>query len=352
MHGFNARRTWGFVIASLVVSLLLALLLPYTAFAEPNGPPSALDPASPAAAAIANLHNTVLIIAVVIFAIVEGLLLLAAVRFRRKPKDDGEPLQVYGNTQLEIAWTVAPALIVVALFVLTIQAQRDIDASSVAAAVPGVSVNVEVKGHRWWWEFRYLDLGITTAGQLVVPVGRVVNLKLTSVDVIHSFWVPELNGKTDAIPNVVNRSFIRAQKPGDYYGQCAELCGISHANMRFVVKAVTSEEFDAWVKHQAQDYVPPAEAAAQAGEQLFTTAGCTGCHVVRGLAAAKGQTGPDLTHVSSRPYLAGGILANTPLNQSRWLANPPAIKPGSLMPNLKLSQADIESLVAFLQALK
>lgn len=352
MHRFNARRARGFVTTSLVVCLLLALLVPASAYAEPNGPPSALDPASPAAAAIANLHNAVLIVAAAIFAIVEGLLLLAAFRFRRRPKDDGEPAQVHGNTRLEIAWTVAPALIVVALFVMTLQAQRDIDASSVAAAVPGVSINVEVRGHRWWWEFRYPSLGVTTAGDLVIPTGRVVDLTITSVDIIHSFWVPELGGKTDAIPNVVNKSFLRADQPGQYFGQCAELCGVSHAQMRFVVTAVSPDEFDAWVRQQAQDYARSVEAAAQAGEQLFGTAGCAGCHVIRGMAAATGQTGPDLTHVSSRPYIAGGILGNTPLNQARWLENPPGLKPGSLMPNLKLPQADIDSLVAFLQTLK
>ena len=352
MHRLNARRTWGFVAIALVVCLLLALLLPASAYAEPNGPPSALDPASPAAVAIANLHNAVLIVAVAIFAIVEGLLLFAAFRFRRRPKDDSVPAQIHGNTRLEIAWTVAPALIVVALFVMTLQAQRDIDASSVAVAAPGVSVNVEVKGHRWWWEFRYPGLGITTAGELVIPTGRVVDLTITSVDIIHSFWAPELGGKTDAIPNVVNKSFLRADQPGQYYGQCAELCGVSHAQMRFVVTAKTPDEFDTWVRQQAQDYTPSQEAAAQTGEQLFSTAGCAGCHVIRGMAAARGQTGPDLTHVSSRPYIAGGILGNTPLNQARWLEDPPGLKPGSLMPNLKLPQADIDSLVAFLQTLK
>lgn len=352
MHGFNVRRTWTSVIVSLIITLLLALSLPASVFAQPEGPPSPLDPASAASAAIANLHNSVLIIAVVIFMVVEGLLLFSAWRFRRKPKDAGEPAQVHGNTRLEIAWTVAPALIVVALFVMTIQAQRDIDASSVAAAAPGVSINVEVTGHRWWWEFRYPDLNITTAGQLVIPAGRVVNLKLTSVDVIHSFWVPELNGKTDAIPNVVNKTFIRADKPGQYFGQCAELCGASHANMRFVVTAVSSEEFDAWVKRQAADYTPPSDAAAQAGEQVFTTAGCVGCHTLRGMKAAAGKVGPDLTHVSSRPFIAGGILANTPYNQARWLADPPGLKAESVMPNLKLASADIDSLVAFLQILK
>jgi cytochrome c oxidase subunit 2 len=352
MRGFNLKRTWTLVSAALLIALITALILPATVFAQQDRPPSALTPGSPAAAAIANLHSIVLIVAVVIFVIVEGLLLFSAWRFRRKPNDTGEPVQIHGNNRLEIAWTIAPALVVVGLFALAIQTQRDIDASSVAAPVPGVSVDVEVVGHRWWWEFRYPNLGITTAGELVIPAGRVVNLKITAIDVIHSFWVPELGGKTDAIPNVVNTSFVRADQPGRYYGQCAELCGVSHASMRFVVTALSSDEFDTWAARQVRNYAPPTEALAQTGEQLFTTAGCVGCHTIRGKQGAAGQTGPDLTHVTSRPYIASGILANTPLNQSRWLADPPGLKPGALMPNLNLSKTDIEALVAFLQTLK
>ncbi|HEY4688879.1 MAG TPA: cytochrome c oxidase subunit II [Anaerolineae bacterium] len=336
----------------------MALVLPRNAFAEPNGPPSALNPASSASAAIADLHNLVLVIAVAVFVVVEGLILTAAVRFRRRPKDDSEPAQVHGNTRLEIAWTIAPALIVGALFVLTLRAQREIDASAFSAQ-PGAPITVEVVGHQWWWEFQYPDLGvatggqrIVTAGQLVIPVGRVINLKITSADVIHSFWVPELGGKTDAMKGIVNTTWLRADRPGDFYGQCAELCGVSHANMRFVVTAVSEDEFAAWARGQAQAAAEPTEAAAQAGRQVFLTAGCAGCHTINGVPQANGQTGPNLTHVTSRPYIAGGTLANTPFNLSRWLADPPTLKPGSLMPNLNLSTADIDSLVAYLQTLK
>ena len=353
MRRFNAKRTWSVLFASILATLLLALVLPTPAFAEPDGPPSALNPASPAAAEIASLHSVVLIIAVVIFMVVEGLLLIAAFRFRRKPKDTGEPVQIHGNTRLEIAWTVVPALIVISLFVLTLRAQQSIDA---AAASPdgGAPLNVEVIGHRWWWEFRYPDQKVTTAGELVIPVGRIVNLKVTapSNDVIHSFWVPELNGKTDAIPGVVNKTWLKADRPGQFYGQCAELCGVSHANMRFVVSAVSAEEFDGWAKNQARDAAVPTDDAAKAGQQVFASGPCIGCHVIRGIPQAVGNTGPDLTHVASRPYIAGGILPLTSLNLSRWLANPPEIKPGSIMPNLNLSTADIDSLVAYLQTLK
>ena len=351
MRGFITRRTWSTFTVSLLLTLLLLLVFPTAALAQPDGPPSVLNPASPASAAIADLHNVVLLIAAGVFIIVEGLIVVAAFRFRRKPKDDGEPVQIHGNTRLEIAWTIAPALIVVSLFVLTLRAQQSIDVSA-QSDDGSTPLTVQVVGHQWWWEFQYPELGVTTAGDMLIPAGRVVNLVVTSNDVIHSFWVPELNGKTDAIKGVTNRTFLKAEKPGEYFGQCAELCGASHANMRFVVTAVLPDEFSAWAAAQAKEAVDPADPAAQAGQQVFLRAGCVGCHVIRGVPSAVGKVGPDLTHVSSRPYIAGGILTNTPQNQARWLANPPGIKAGSLMPNLNLAPADIESLVAYLQTLK
>jgi len=350
MRGFNKPRIWGVAFVALFVVLLLTLFLPTAAFAEPDGPPSPLNPASPASAAIASLHNLVLLIAAGVFVIVEGLILVAAFRFRRRPKDTSEPPQIHGDNRLEIAWTIAPALLVIVLFVLTISTQQTIDASA-QSSDGNASLRVEVVGHQWWWEFRYPDLGVTTAGNLVIPVGRLVNLEITSVDVIHSFWVPELSGKTDAVHGVTNRSWLKADRAGDYYGQCAELCGVSHANMRFVVTAVSDGEFAAWAQSEAADAEDPIDPDAQAGQQVFLTAGCVGCHIIRGVPSAVGRTGPDLTHVNARPYIAGGTLANTSHNLVRWLADPPSVKPGSLMPNLGLAQTDIDALVAYLQTL-
>ncbi|HET7088803.1 MAG TPA: cytochrome c oxidase subunit II [Anaerolineae bacterium] len=351
MRAFNKTRTRSIILVSSLVALLLALSLPTIALAEPDGPPSALEPASPVSAAIADLHTVVLIIAAGVFVIVEGLILFAAFRFRRRAKDAGEPPQIHGNTRLEIAWTVAPAVIVVALFVLAVRAQQNMDAAAYSAE-PGVPISVEVIGHQWWWEFHYPDLGVATAGQMVIPVGRAIHLKITSADVIHSFWVPELSGKTDAIQGVINQSLLKTSRPGDYYGQCAELCGVSHAYMRLVITAVSEGEFAAWATSQAKDAVEPTEEAAQAGQQVFQSAGCVGCHVIRGVPGAVGKTGPDLTHVYGRPCFAGCTLATTPYNLAKWLADPPAVKAGSLMPNLNLPPADIESLVAYLQTLK
>jgi cytochrome c oxidase subunit II len=223
----------------------LALVSAGPVYAQGGVPPSALDPKGPNGAAISSLFGVVLAIAVVVFVIVEGMLLFSAWRFRQRPNDTTEPKQVHGNTRFEIAWTIAPAIIVVVLFVLALQTQQTLDAKP---APLSDQLTVKVIGHQWWWEYQYPDLNITTATDLVIPVGKVVNLEISSVDVIHSFWIPQLNGKTDAFPNRINLSWIQADAAGVFYGQCAELCGPSHANIRSVVIAKDQVEFDAWVQ--------------------------------------------------------------------------------------------------------
>lgn len=328
----------------LVGVLAFALVSASTAFAQPQTPPSALNPKGINSAEIAALFNTVLIIAAVVFVIVEGLLVFSAFRFRKSKKDVSEPKQIHGNTRLEIAWTILPALIVVSLFVMALQTQQKL------ATKPGDAITVKVIGHQWWWEFQYPDYNITTATDLVIPAGETVNLEITSNDVIHSFWVPQLNGKTDAFPNHINTSWIKADQPGTFLGQCAELCGPSHANMRLVVIAKDRAGFDQWVKEQQ---APPVEVTGDAaqGQQVFLTGACIGCHTINGT-AANGQVGPNLTHFGSRTGIGGDTLPNTPGNLKRWLANPPGIKPGSIMPNLNLSSSDVDLLTAYLEALK
>ena len=340
------RRAWLFA-TTLAVMIALTLVSAGPAYAQDGVPPSALDPKGPNGAAIASLFGIVMAIAVVVFVIVEGMLLFSAWRFRQRPNDTTEPKQVHGNTRFEIAWTIAPAIIVVVLFVLALQTQQTLNAKP---GQPGDQLTVKVIGHQWWWEYQYPDLNITTATDLVIPVGKVVNLEISSVDVIHSFWIPQLNGKTDAFPNRVNRSWILADAAGTFYGQCAELCGPSHANMRSVVIAKDQADFDAWVQQQQALPATKADAAAQ-GEQLFAVSACVGCHTIDGTAAV-GKVGPNLTHVGSRTSIAGGMFPNTEGNIKRWLKNPPALKQGSLMPNLNLSDADINVLTAYLMSLK
>jgi cytochrome c oxidase subunit 2 len=329
--------------------MLLVMAMPVLAQEGTPPQPSSLDPQGPNSAAIASLFNVVLVMATVVFVVVEGLILISAFRFRRRAKDASEPTQVHGNTKAEIAWTILPALIVVTLFVMALQTQQTLAKPDTTVAPE--QMTVKVIGHQFWWEYQYPDLGITTATDLVIPTGTVVNLELSSADVIHSFWVPQLNGKTDAFPNHVNFTWIQADTPGIYYGQCAELCGASHANMRVVVVAKTPEEFNQWTRDQLTVPAAPTEAFALQGQLVFATGACIGCHTVQGT-AANGKTGPDLTHVGSRTTLAGGMLNNTEGNLRRWLANPPEVKPGSIMPNLNLTKAEVEALTAYLQSLK
>ncbi|MGH2350349.1 MAG: cytochrome c oxidase subunit II, partial [Chloroflexota bacterium] len=211
-------------------------------------------------------------------------------------------------------------------------------------------------GHQWWWEFQYPELGVTTANELHIPVGVPINLELESADVIHSFWVPHLAGKTDAIPGRVNRLWFLADEPGTYNGQCAEFCGIEHALMRMLVIAESQSEFDAWVRNERSIPAFAATPTAQdslvtRGAQLFANGVCITCHTIRGT-AAQGKVGPELTHVGSRQTIAANTLPNTPEGLERWLRNPQAVKPGNLMPNLNLSDEDIDALVAYLQSLK
>lgn len=335
------------------IKILIAglLLVAATALAGCAAAPKALSPASTSAGQISNLTLTVYLIAAGVFVIVEGGLVFAAIRFRQKP-NQALPKQIEGNRTLEIAWTVAPAIILAFVFIISMKTLGFVAYQPVNAAgsADPQALNVRVVGHQWWWEFDYTDLGITTANEYHVPIGQVVNLDIESLDVVHSYWVPQLGGKIDAIPGHTNHTWFEATQTGQFHGQCAEFCGLQHANMRFVVYVDTPSQFQAWVKDQ-QAAIPTASGAAAQGEQIFTQGACVGCHTIDGT-NAKGTLGPNLTHFASRGTFAGGVLANTPDNLSRWLANPQAIKPGNDMPDLKLTTDQINALVAFLESLK
>jgi cytochrome c oxidase subunit 2 len=216
-------------------------------------------------------------------------------------------------------------------------------------------VQVQVIGHQWWWEFKYPQYKITTANELHIPAGKQVAIKMTSTDVIHSFWPPKLAGKVDVIPGRTNHMVIQAYEPGNFYGQCAEFCGLSHANMRLRVIAQTPADFQKWVDDETTPAAIPSEGDAAAGAQLFRQKGCAGCHTVDGYSA--GLVGPNLTHFDSRARFAGYIFDNNDEMLRKWLRNPPAMKPmnpnkGLGMPNLHLSEDEITKLIAYLDSLK
>ncbi len=336
-----------------VQKALLALgLLGALAMAGCASSPTWFQPASTSASLIANLGTAIFGIAVGVFVVVESLLVISVVRFSRKR--EGEPRQIEGNTRFEIAWTAAPAIVLAVVFVLSVQtliqvAYSPSDPSSGSNPSPN-ALHVRVIGHQWWWEFQYPDLNIITSGELHVPVNTVVNFDLESADVIHSFWIPQLAGKTDVIPGHVNHTWFQANTVGDYHGQCAEFCGMEHALMRIEAIVQTSDQFQAWVTQQQAPMATMTGDAAK-GQQVFLGSACIACHTINGT-AAQGKVGPNLTHFASRSTFAGATFESTPLSLANWLANPPAVKPGTQMPNLNLSKADVDSLVAFLMSLK
>jgi len=308
-------------------------------------PQDALDPQGSVARKLDNLINPVFLVAGVVFVLVQGLVLYAAVRFRRR-SDDEAPRQVHGNAKMELGWTIAPAVVLLIVSIFTVGTIADINRKAEGADV----VTVNVTGHQWWWEFEYPQRGVVTANELHIPTGRRVSLDLTSDDVIHSFWPPKLAGKLDVVPGRTNVMTVEADKPGTYYGQCAEFCGLSHANMRLRVVAHTSRDFDEWVRTNAAPAERPTQGKAADGAALFRQKGCASCHTVNGYSA--GNVGPDLTHLQDRKVFAGATFELNDQNLRLWLRDPPGEKPGSRMPNLKLSEDEITKLIAYLDTLK
>jgi cytochrome c oxidase subunit II len=308
-------------------------------------------PESTPAKSIFDLSMFVLAITAVIFIVVATLLGYAIVKFRATPANaDREPAQVYGSTQIELAWTIIPVLIVVVLFAATARVIHAIQ----DAPQPPTAVEVTVIGHQFWWEYRYPQFGIVTANELHIPVSDQVSprptfLTLLSADTDHSFWIPQLAGKTDLIPNRINRLWMDPHRTGVFLGQCAQYCGTQHAKMLQRVSVDTPDEFDAWVRMQQQ--AAAQDESAIAGRRVFETTACINCHAIRGT-AANGRFGPDLTHLMSRVTIASGAAENTPENLRVWLKDPDAIKPGSLMPAMKLTDAELAALVAYMQSLR
>jgi cytochrome c oxidase subunit II len=293
----------------------------------------------PPADAIGTLSLIVGAIALLIFIGVEAALVYAIWRYRAS-RLGGEPATFERNRRLEIAWTAAPALILAVVFVLTLGTMAEISGAAVAPAM-----RISATGHQWWWEFSY-D-GTKTANELHIPVQTPIDLELTSVDVIHSFWVPELGPKADMVPGTTKHLRLFARRAGSYDGQCAEFCGVEHAWMRIRVVVQTQADFDAWLAGETR----PAVAVDTSGERVFAANICVNCHTIRGTAAA-GTSGPDLSHVGARATIGAGVLPSDVGGMRAWLADPQRYKPGSLMPRVPLSDADLDALAAYLVSLR
>lgn len=310
-----------------------------------GGMPSMLRPAGPAALATARLGVGMIVAAGIVLAVVVVLLVLPLLR--AQASSDAPP-RLIDERKWELRWIVIggaaiPMLILAGVFLFTIGALR-------ASHAPTSAYDVDVIGHQWWWEVRYPHDGVTTANEIHIPVGTPVRVHLTSDDVIHSFWVPRLQGKTDAITGQENETWLQADSAGVYRGECAEFCGMQHAHMAFTVIAESPAEYAAWLHNEQANALPATDSSAAAGQQVFLTASCSYCHTVRGTPALA-HVGPDLTHVASRHTIAAGTLDNTRGNLAAWILNPDRIKPGTKMPPIPLDGPRLESLVAYLESL-
>ncbi|HEV2016864.1 MAG TPA: cytochrome c oxidase subunit II [Gemmatimonadaceae bacterium] len=350
--------------------------------AHPN---TTLVPHSDFGREIDFLWNRLLLLGTIVFVLVEGALIFVVIKYRRRVNQPTPP-QTHGSTKLEITWTLIPAVILVFIAVPTV---RTIFITQ-AQAAPG-SLNIEVTGHQWWWEFRYPEYGVTTANEIYLPVGRTVNFRLRSADVIHSFWTPQLGGKRDVVTNRTNYLWYTPDSStasSVWNGFCVEYCGASHANMRFRVFTVTPDQFASWVagqkiparfgavgpaaptgtsfvstgglppgyifpREKIPDYavphgpIPPGlkftaglTGNAARGKQVFSGAACIGCHSIAGNPVAMGVTGPNLTHVGSRSTIAAGRFPNAAAYLALWIKNARAMKPEVLMPTLGLDEYD------------
>ena len=306
--------------------------------------PSALDPRGPAAARIERLWWLLLWIAVAVFAVVVALMVVAIVRRggRQEDEEPGAEEPRWGERLIAIGGVVVPTIVLATVFLVSLADIRFLSADPDAGAL-----RIEVEGRLWWWEVRYPEAGAVTANEIHIPVGTPVTLELTTDDVIHSVWIPELSSKTDMIPGRTNEMTLEADETGTYRGQCAEFCGLQHAKMAFYVVAEEPDDFRRWL---ANESAPREADGAGAAEDLYLRSSCAGCHAIRGT-AADSDRGPDLTHFGSRGWIAAGELPNTRANLIQWIEDPQGIKPGAKMPPSELNRAEVEAIARYLEGL-
>ena len=357
-----------------------------------DAPLDTLKPQGPISRSIDSLSDPIFLVAGIVFVIIFGATAVIWWKFRDDHSTDEFPEQIHGNFRVEIGWTIGPAVIMAVIAVFALISPFELNSSDrtdIQVAVDGTATSwdpeIVVVGQQWWWEFRYyfdgldgVDLSdsrnlppadIVTANQMVIPTGSEIGLSITSRDVIHSFWIPALNGKRDAVPRRVSPWKIEAEVPGVYFGQCTEFCGLSHSRMRMQTVAMEPADFQAWVDRQMRPAVEPNRAAAQRGREVFEGQ-CARCHVVNGVnddtsrgADLVANAAPNLTHLMSRTTYAGGIFnlyeSDGTLNRPQleaWLRNAPAEKPAYAegrrgMPAMGLSEGQIDDVVAYLQTL-
>lgn len=314
-------------------------------------PPSVLDPRGPAGTDIALLWWVLFGLGLTVFVIVAVVLVLASVGRRGQAVADdalaGEGFAGGSNMLVAIGGIGVPAVIVVGLMVTTVVTAERVTTVG-GSAEPLV---VEVTGHQFWWDVRYPDHDIRIANEVHVPVGRPVDFRVTSVDVTHSFWIPQVGGKIDMNPGHENTLRLLVEEPGEYRGLCTEYCGIQHARMHFVTVAHEPEEFDDWLADRNEPPDEPEEEGAVAGREVFVGAGCVECHTVEGVSPLI-EDYPDLTHLADRRTIAAGILENNRGNLGGWILDPQGLKPGARMPPANLTGEELRDLLDYLQTLR
>lgn len=318
----------------------------------PPLPPWVSDPAGPVAREIVPVYWIMFVFAIIVLAIVDGGLIYAGIKFRERPGHVAK--QFHGHNMLELTWTVIPTLMVLGFSVLSFQKLLVINNVDENAEMV-----IQVEARQWSWQYSYPDTETfkTTEGPLVgfeelhIPVDTKVKLVLTSTDVIHDFFVPNLGGKMDAVPGRTTQLWLQADRPGSYKGQCAEFCGDGHADMLITVVVHPKNEYGLWAKKAVEDANRLLDPATKAGRELFRGLACANCHTIRGVSAGKFPGAPELTKFASNPDIAG-VLPVTEENLKRWLANPPGVKPGTAMPSLGLDETTINALTQFLLTLK
>lgn len=306
--------------------------------------PSTLKPQGSGSRTIDGLWWFMFWIASAVFLIVMVILVLGILRRKRRAVIDRADRR--SEMFVLITGAAIPFVILTALFIFVLH-----DLKTLSTAASDTKMTVQVIGHDWWWEVRYPDGGAVTANEIHIPTGERVRVEVTTDDVIHSLWVPQLNAKIDLIPGQTNATYFDADKPGTYRGQCAEFCGLQHAHMALLVIAQSPSDFASWLNNESQPIQAPADAEARKGEDVFLNSTCAACHAIRGT-DADGDEGPDLTHFGSRQTIAAATLPNTRGNLGGWIGDPQTIKPGAKMPPSQLEPDELQAVLTFLEGLQ
>jgi cytochrome c oxidase subunit II len=303
--------------------------------------PSPLRPASPTADDLRWFWWQLFAVAAAVIVVVTVLLIWGSLR--TPAPEEEERLHPFGTRLVWIGGIIIPMVILAAVFGLSVKRM-------VYAGGPPAGPAIQIIGHQWWWEVRYSQAGVVTANEVHIPVGSQAEVRVDSADVIHGVWVPQLQGKIDAIPGITNQIQLESSQPGSYRGSCVVFCALQHANMNFTVIAESQTDFDQWLRAQSTGPAQPSSAELLRGRQVFLDHPCSACHTITGI--SNGTAGPDLTHVASRSELAAGTIPNTPENLAVWVVDPQSVKPGNLMPNESIPGPDVQALVAYLDSLK